>query len=54
VEKLPQYGGEKTRENRSIMWCVVYGTMASIYIDKGDRDRVISSYPANLTLTLNL
>jgi hypothetical protein len=54
VEKTPPIWRRKTWENRSIMWCVVHGTRASIYIDKGDRDRVISSYPTNLTLTLNL
>jgi hypothetical protein len=45
---------EKTRENGSIMWCVVQGTRGPIFIGKGDRDRVISSYPINLPLTLNL
>jgi hypothetical protein len=55
VEKPPPMWRRKNpRENRSIMWYDVQGTRGPIYIGKGDRDRVISSYPTNLPLTLNL
>jgi hypothetical protein len=53
-KKLPNVEEKKPREKRSIMWCIVQGTRRPIYIGKGDRDRVISSYPTNLPLTLNL
>jgi hypothetical protein len=55
VEKTPpMWRRKKPRENRYIIWCVVQGTRELIYIGKEDRDRVISSYPTNLPLTLNL
>jgi hypothetical protein len=53
-KELPNVEEKKPRENISIMWCIVHGTMEPIYMGKGDSDRVKSSYPTNLPLMLNL
>jgi hypothetical protein len=63
VEKTPPIW-RQNHGKTSLIWkqnhrkidllCDVHGTRRPIYIDKEDRDMVISSFPTNLPLTLNL
>ena len=53
MEKTPNVE-EKKPQKTDLLCGDVHGTRRSIYIGKGDKNSVISSYPTNLRLTLNL